>query len=94
MSASEVAEIDFRRGKVRRAIYLRLAALGKKLPCPLPQPSADAVIELGKIGSNLNQIARKLNSTNEPSAELVEKAVKESKLLRLHLSNISGSTSK
>lgn len=87
-SEEELATIDHKRGRVRRAVYLRAAGLGVKPPRPVPQPTADALIALARVGNNLNQIARQLNAGGA-AAQLIEVAEAEAQLLRNALAEIS-----
>lgn len=80
LSEVETADLDQRRGKVRRAIYFRQTVFGRP-PVKIPEINQSAFVELRKIGTNLNQIARRLNS--EPSnRELAEAASAEVTALR------------
>lgn len=49
---------------MQRGEYLRAASLHKKLPTTIPKVNLDAWSGLGQIGSNVNQIARALNTSN------------------------------
>lgn len=54
---------------------LRSLALGRNLPAPKPpKVDADTYMELGRIGNNLNQIARAMNAvhTMPPFEKLAE----------------------
>ena len=59
-----------------RSQYIRRKALTGTIPCPVIQLALDnesvkiVTGQLGKIGSNLNQIARKLNSGEKVDSKL------------------------
>jgi len=52
------------KSKVKPSVYIRESAMKSvgKLPVQIPEINQEKWLELGKIGSNLNQIARALNS--------------------------------
>ena len=89
-SPEELSEIDSKRGRVRRAVYLRAAGLGQKAPRPFPQPIAAGLVELSRIGNNLNQVARLMNEAGA-SPELIEVVRAEVISLRIKLSDIGES---
>lgn len=60
-SPSEAAELDRRRGSIRRGTFLRSLFLGKKEPRQIPSPNRAAYAETARWASALNQIARQMN---------------------------------
>jgi hypothetical protein len=46
-----------------RGEWLRTKALARKLPRQIPQVNVNALVELSRIGNNLNQLARGLNES-------------------------------
>ncbi len=56
----ELRLLDGQRGEFFRGEWLRMAALDQ-LPNVMPEINRQAYSDLGRIGSNLNQIARRLN---------------------------------
>jgi hypothetical protein len=61
LNADELRLVDFARKTRRRGEYLRRAALGRT-PIFIPEVNANLRNDLGKIGSNLNQLQRSINS--------------------------------
>ena len=58
--------------------YMRQAGLGLKVQARRGQARRDAIYHLSKIGTNLNQIARVVNTTGQLVAlELLEPAIEE-----------------
>lgn len=72
LTDDELAELEQRRGKMRRGAYVR-ACYQKHVPPEIPEINRQAWTELSRAASNLNQIARKLN--NKTKAEDLEKAL-------------------
>lgn len=62
-SPSEAAELDRRRGSVRRGTFLRNLFLGKREPRQIPEVNRERYIETARWAANLNQIARAVNET-------------------------------
>ena len=60
----ELHALKQRAGSLKVTEYLRSTALDRPivLPIKVPEVNLDAVKELSRIGSNLNQIARQLNT--------------------------------
>ena len=90
ISNEEAAYIDRARGKIRRAVFLRLRGLGVDVR-PIHQPTAEALSQLSKIGNNLNQIARQLH-TGTPARDLIDQVQTETWRLRHQLTQIADST--
>ena len=63
LSDDELGLVDSKRGAFFRGEWLRMAALDQ-LPNVIPEINRQSYGELGRIGSNLNQIARRLNGAN------------------------------
>ncbi len=76
VSPSEHSEMLARAGKMRLAPWLRAAALDA-IPPTIPQINRDALAELHRVGANLNQIARKLNSSGEVDLHDLRSTVSE-----------------
>lgn len=68
-SSAEHAELLKRAGKMRLATFLRTAAL-EGVPPQIPEINRDALTELHRVGSNLNQIARHANSSGSDLGDL------------------------
>jgi hypothetical protein len=68
-----------------RAAFIRLKTLGDEGPRSQKRPSkerrdlARVLAELGKIGGNINQIARHLNSGGEMNRQVAERLVRAMK---------------
>lgn len=58
----EFEELNSRRGALRLRTFVRVASLGNP-PARIPEINRTALAELQRIGGNLNQIARHLNTT-------------------------------
>jgi len=55
-----------------RGEYLRAAAVGR-LPPVVPELNVQAWAELARVGANLNQVARSLNSGEAVEIEVVQR---------------------
>lgn len=73
VSQSELEELDRRRGSVRRGTFLRNIFLGKREPAQIPEVNRKVYIETSRWASNLNQIARQLNTTESVDVEEVRR---------------------
>lgn len=62
VNASEQVQIEAKRGQVPAGEYLRLAGLNALPPAPPSSLNREAWVELSRAASNLNQIAKTLNS--------------------------------
>lgn len=62
VNASEQVQIEAKRGQVSAGEYLRLAGLNALPPAPPSPLNREAWVELSRAASNLNQIAKTLNS--------------------------------
>jgi hypothetical protein len=82
----ELAEIAEQRNTTLSGL-LRTLALGRSLPAPKPQKiDADTYLELGRIGNNLNQIARAMNAVH--TMPPLEKLAEEVESLRVLLKKV------
>ena len=81
MTANEHQTLMQKRGKMRLASWMRESCINT-MPPAMPEISVQALRELHRIGSNLNQLARQLNSTGHVDAA---EAIAEIKTLRAHL---------
>ena len=58
----EMRQINTRRGRMTSGQWLRSASLGRAIPNPIPEANGLAWAGLAKLASNVNQIAKALNS--------------------------------
>jgi len=77
MSESELSELDRRRGKIRRGTFLRNVFLGKKEPKQIPEVNQKVYIETSRWASNLNQIAKQLNTADVIEIEELRRTLNE-----------------
>lgn len=70
MSPAELAELDRRRGKIRRGTFLRNLYLGKREPRQIPEVNRERYSETARWAANLNQLARTSNAGE--AVDLVE----------------------
>ena len=85
LSKSEAENIDKKRGKTARAVFIRQCVNGAKISPPIPQINIEARAELSKIGGNLNQIAKALNQGLVPDIPEIQREIGK---LRLSLLGI------
>ena len=64
LNDEELAILNAKRGDMKQGEWLRCAALDK-LPPVVPEPNVTKWAELGRAAANLNQIAKKLNSSSD-----------------------------
>ena len=81
LSDAELEELNQKRtnyGKrvFRKGEFLRMMAFNS-IPPVVPKINIDAWQELGRIGGNLNQIARKLNQEEHVSIDLIRAKLTE-----------------
>ncbi len=80
--------------RTKPSIYVRESALDSldKLPAVIPAINLEKWIELGKVGSNLNQIAHALNSHEQVEIVYIRKVLDNLRatLIRLSLDNNEG----
>ena len=76
MNKSELKELDRRRDRMQRGAYVRQALLGKT-PAIIPEINRQAYSELARSASNLNQIARHLNSGGQADVHEIVMALIE-----------------
>lgn len=69
MSMSELQDLDRRRGRIRRGTFLRNVFLGKREPRQIPEVNRERYIETSRWASNLNQIAKQLNTAEAVEAD-------------------------
>jgi hypothetical protein len=85
LTDAEHAELEARAERAGLAVnaYLRQQALGGSGPRARRRPHADAALllqvlgQFGRIGSNVNQLARAANAGGWPSASAMEDAAQE-----------------
>lgn len=61
LSQNERSVIDKRAGRMSAAAYLRECAINRA-PTAIPEINQKTLLELSRIGNNLNQIARRANA--------------------------------
>ena len=66
----ELARLDASRGGHQRGEWLRMSGLDR-LPPNIPELNRQAWIELSRAASNLNQIAKAINSKNAPVVDAI-----------------------
>ena len=82
---NEAEEVDKKRGKTARAVFIRLCVNGAKITPPIPSINIEARMELAKIGGNLNQIAKSINQGLVPDIPEIQREIGK---LRLSLLGI------
>lgn len=84
---AELAQITARKGRMTSGEWLRSASLGRPIPNPIPEANTRYWVDLGKIGANINQIARQLNTKPEilNTQKSVEIILDEIEILRNYL---------
>lgn len=78
LHAGELAIVDARRGRLQRGEYLRVAALDRLPPPPPPEINRQAWADLGRLASNLNQIAKRMWMYGERERSEIERSEIES----------------
>ena len=73
----EIRQITARRGRMTSGQWLRSASLGRPIPNPIPEANGQAWAGLAKLASNVNQIAKALNSHTRVETEEVLQLIKE-----------------
>ncbi|MHB1266569.1 MAG: plasmid mobilization protein [Acidithiobacillus ferriphilus] len=73
----EIRQINTRRGRMTSGCWLRSAALGRPIPNPIPEANGQAWAGLAKLASNINQIAKALNSHTHVDTVEVLQLIKE-----------------
>jgi hypothetical protein len=63
VTPAERDSLKKRAGAMRMAVYMRQCSL-HRAPCSVPEINRSTAIELGRIGNNLNQLARAANACN------------------------------
>lgn len=89
LTDAEQAHVDGLRGAITRGEWIRRSALSA-VPNIVPALNREAWLELSRVGSNLNQIARVLNSDPVIAPATIEALAQSLKEFRLAL--IGGST--
>lgn len=82
LNGDELAELKQRAGKMRLSVYLRHCALGRP-PINIPATNAQAIRELNRIGSNLNQLVHAAHRTSRTAdlEKIMSKVFAESCML-------------
>lgn len=68
LNNDELAHLDAARGDHQRGEWMRMAGLDR-LPPSVPEVNREAWIALSRAASNLNQIARAINSREAPAVQ-------------------------
>lgn len=86
LNRGELAQLDGVRGRFKRGLWLRMAALGK-LPPTVPAVNVQAWAELRRLAANLNQAQQAINrGDGDPhQTELLEDLRKAIVVLRQEL---------
>lgn len=71
-SDDELAELDQKRGKMRRGSFVRNASLGKKITAIPPIENIKAWSALAHTTSNLNQLTKHFNSLNISPDDIID----------------------
>lgn len=90
MSKKELAELDRRRGKIRRGAFLRSLFLGKREPRQIPEANRERYSETARWAANLNQIARALNAGDGVDVGEVQRILAGFRLSLLGLTGEAG----
>ena len=70
----ELAQITTRKGRMTSGEWLRSASLGRPIPNPIPEANGQAWAGLAKLASNVNQVAKAINSQtyNDEASEVLQ----------------------
>jgi hypothetical protein len=90
LTLEEMAKFDQARGRLRRAVAVRLLLNDLKFPQPLPTVSAELLAELKRIGVNINQLARRFNEAEPDDATIKEAKKALAELTNKILSGVAG----
>ncbi|HUH58409.1 MAG TPA: hypothetical protein VL020_07900 [Pseudomonadales bacterium] len=85
VTEEELEKIDALRGPVQRAVYMRQKSLGEATITDIPAINTKTYQELAKVGGNLNQLMKQINSSDSGDMfhhELIEQALAEVNELR------------
>jgi hypothetical protein len=85
VTEDELERIDIFRGPMQRATFMRQKSLGQSTSSDVPELNTRAYSELARVGANLNQLMKQLNSSDSADmfhAETIEQAVAEVNALR------------
>lgn len=93
MSPAELAELDRRRGKIRRGTFLRNLFLGKREPRQIPEVNRERYSETARWAANLNQLARQVNAGEELSMTDLQRILSAFRLSLLGLTGEDGDDS-
>lgn len=90
-SDDELFDLKRRAGDVKPTQFLREFGLTGAVNRPgIPQVNLDALKELSRIGSNLNQIARELHTLKSFDSTVLRELVAELNVLRTQLISVPG----
>lgn len=76
LNDAEIAQLDAARGGHQRGEWLRMSGLDR-LPPNIPELNRQVRSELSRAASNLNQIAKAINSKNAPAVEAIRLQILE-----------------
>jgi len=65
MDSNETKRLDNARQNMKRGTYLRTIFLEQELPIPIPEINRQAYSELARSAANLNQLAHRLNMSED-----------------------------
>lgn len=83
LTDNELASIQDRAGTTNPkqvANFIRKVSLGKRLPSRIPELNREAWVSLSRSASNLNQIAKAINSEEHVDVALIERQLAEFRL--------------
>lgn len=81
----EIEQIDALRGPVQRATYMRSRSLGEATITDIPALNTKAYTELARVGANLNQLLKQINTSDSSDMfhkETIDMAIAEVQALR------------
>jgi hypothetical protein len=90
MSPAELAELDRRRGKIRRGTFLRNLYLGRREPRQIPEANRERYAETARWAANLNQLTRQVNAGGEVDLVEVQRVLSGFRLSLLGLTGEDG----
>jgi len=88
VSEDELEKIDALRGPMQRAVFMRQKSLGESTITDIPAINTKAYSELARVGSNLNQLMKKINQSDSEDmfhSDLINEAIDQVNALRQSL---------
>lgn len=82
LNLAELEQLDelARQCKMNKSRYIR-ALIFNRLPTILPAPSPKLIADIGRVGGNVQQIARAINYGNSPLIADIENGLNELRLV-------------